>query len=202
MVRYIPHYTSISSWFPSSFLVATIKKLPWDWVRDPVTWHFCFYLLSFSWTVFSFFLALFIHTYISVSVWSCLVAQSPVFLPGKSHGQRSLVGYSPWGYKRIGHTQINYTHTHTYACIYIHLYEYVPIYSFKNCYFQVTLCNGSIKEIASSAFCYWERLNKEEKLLLGPIYRVRFCEREQKTHKITFDLIEYFTHHTDCTFHP
>ena len=23
----------------------------------------------------------------------------PVFLPGESHGQRSLVGYSPWGYK-------------------------------------------------------------------------------------------------------
>ena len=22
---------------------------------------------------------------------------SPVFLPGKSHGQRSLAGYSPWG---------------------------------------------------------------------------------------------------------
>ncbi|CAI9169407.1 unnamed protein product [Rangifer tarandus platyrhynchus] len=22
---------------------------------------------------------------------------APVFLPGKSHGQRSLVGYSPWG---------------------------------------------------------------------------------------------------------
>ena len=26
-----------------------------------------------------------------------------VFLPGKSHGQRSLAGYSPWGHKRIGH---------------------------------------------------------------------------------------------------
>ena len=24
---------------------------------------------------------------------------TPVFLPGKSHGQRSLVGYSPWGCK-------------------------------------------------------------------------------------------------------
>jgi len=24
---------------------------------------------------------------------------TPVFLPGKFHGQRSLVGYSPWGYK-------------------------------------------------------------------------------------------------------
>ena len=28
---------------------------------------------------------------------------TPVFLPGKSHGQRSLVGYGPWGCKRVGH---------------------------------------------------------------------------------------------------
>ena len=28
---------------------------------------------------------------------------APVFLPGKSHGQRSLVGYSPWGHKTVGH---------------------------------------------------------------------------------------------------
>ena len=26
-----------------------------------------------------------------------------VFLPGKSHGHRSLVGYSPWGHKRVRH---------------------------------------------------------------------------------------------------
>ena len=25
----------------------------------------------------------------------------PVFLPGEFHGQRSLVGYTPWGHKRI-----------------------------------------------------------------------------------------------------
>jgi len=24
---------------------------------------------------------------------------TPIFLPGESHGQRSLVGYSPWGCK-------------------------------------------------------------------------------------------------------
>ena len=24
---------------------------------------------------------------------------TPIFLPGKSHGQRSLAGYSPWGHK-------------------------------------------------------------------------------------------------------
>jgi len=27
-----------------------------------------------------------------------------VFLPGKSHGQRSLVGYSPWGHKESATT--------------------------------------------------------------------------------------------------
>ena len=25
----------------------------------------------------------------------------PVFLPGKSHGQSSLEGYSPWGHQRV-----------------------------------------------------------------------------------------------------
>ena len=25
----------------------------------------------------------------------------PIFLPGKSHGQRSLAGYSPWGFKEL-----------------------------------------------------------------------------------------------------
>ena len=28
---------------------------------------------------------------------------TPVFLPGKFHGQRSLAGYRPWGHKRVGH---------------------------------------------------------------------------------------------------
>ena len=28
---------------------------------------------------------------------------TPVFLPGKSHGQRRLACYSPWGCKRVGH---------------------------------------------------------------------------------------------------
>ena len=33
--------------------------------------------------------------------WQC----TPVFLPGKSHGQRSLVGYSPWGCKESATTE-------------------------------------------------------------------------------------------------
>ena len=31
------------------------------------------------------------------------MATNAVFLPGKFHGQRSLVGYSPWGRKRVRH---------------------------------------------------------------------------------------------------
>ena len=27
---------------------------------------------------------------------------TPVFWPGESHGQRSLVGYSPWCHKELG----------------------------------------------------------------------------------------------------
>ena len=30
---------------------------------------------------------------------------TPVFLPGKSHGWRNLVGYSPWGHKELDTTE-------------------------------------------------------------------------------------------------
>ena len=34
--------------------------------------------------------------------WRRKWQSTPVFLPGKSHRERSLVGYSPWGHKRVG----------------------------------------------------------------------------------------------------
>ena len=40
-------------------------------------------------------------------LWRRKWPPTPVFLPGKSHGQRSLMGYSPWGCKELdttGHT--------------------------------------------------------------------------------------------------
>ena len=36
---------------------------------------------------------------------------TPVFLPGESHGQRSLVGYSPWGRKELDMTERLSTHS-------------------------------------------------------------------------------------------
>ena len=38
-----------------------------------------------------------------------------VFLHGDFHGQRSLVGYSPWGSWRIRHYWVTHTHTHTHT---------------------------------------------------------------------------------------
>ena len=42
-----------------------------------------------------------------------------VFLPGKSHGQRSLMGHSPWGHTDRGAWQatlcLTHTHTHTHS---------------------------------------------------------------------------------------
>ena len=35
--------------------------------------------------------------------WRTAWQPSPVFLPGESHGWRSLAGYSPWGHKRARH---------------------------------------------------------------------------------------------------
>ena len=35
--------------------------------------------------------------------WRRKWQSTPVLLPGKSHGQRSLMGYRPLGLKRVGH---------------------------------------------------------------------------------------------------
>ena len=50
-------------------------------------------------------------------LWKRKWQPTPVFLLGESHGQRSLVGYSPWGHKESDMTEVT---SHTYA-LYTHL---------------------------------------------------------------------------------
>ena len=53
---------------------------------------------------------------IEVIQFSSVQSLSPVFLPGKFHGQRSLVGYSPWGRKECDMTE--WLHFHfSLSCI-------------------------------------------------------------------------------------
>ena len=43
-----------------------------------------------------------------------LFFSTPVFLPGESHGQRSLMGYSPWGCKKSD-TEMTLALMHAYG---------------------------------------------------------------------------------------
>ena len=42
---------------------------------------------------------LWLHSWMGKIPWKRKWQPTPVFLPGEFHGQRSLVGYSPWGGK-------------------------------------------------------------------------------------------------------
>ena len=46
--------------------------------------------------------------------WRRAWQPTAVFLPGESHGQRSLVGHSPWGHKELDTTEMH-AHTYTYS---------------------------------------------------------------------------------------
>ena len=46
--------------------------------------------------------------------WSRKWQPTPAISPGKFHGQRSLVGYSPWGHKHSDTTEHTSTHAHTW----------------------------------------------------------------------------------------
>ena len=43
--------------------------------------------------------------WIGENPWRRAWQPTPVFLNGESHGQRSLVGYSPWGHKESNMTE-------------------------------------------------------------------------------------------------
>ena len=48
--------------------------------------------------------------------WRRACQPTPLFLPGESHGQRSLEGYSPWGCKELDTTEATeHTRTHCHS---------------------------------------------------------------------------------------
>ena len=59
------------------------------------------------------------ESWVGKTPWSRKWQSTPVFLLGKFHGQRSLVGYSLWGHKESGLTEHMHTHTHTHTRIII-----------------------------------------------------------------------------------
>ena len=53
------------------------------------------------------------HPWVRKIHWRRKWQPTPVFLPGKTHGQRSLAGYSPWGCKEAHTTERLHSLTHS-----------------------------------------------------------------------------------------
>ena len=53
-------------------------------------------------------------------LWRRKWQPTPVFLPGNFHGQRSLVGYNPWGHKESDTTEWLHFHFQLYYCCLIY----------------------------------------------------------------------------------
>ena len=53
----------------------------------------------------------------TVAPWRREWQPTPVFSPENSHGQKSLVGYSPWGRRESDVTEGAHTHTHMNECL-------------------------------------------------------------------------------------
>ena len=51
------------------------------------------------------------NPWIRKTPWRRKWQPTPVFLPGRFHGQRSLAGYSPWGHKELDTAELLSTHT-------------------------------------------------------------------------------------------
>ena len=76
------------------------------------------------------------HPWVEKIPWRRKWQPTPAFLPGESHGPRSLAGYSPWGHKRVRCCLVTkqeqniyiYVCICMYACVYICMYVNVFIY--------------------------------------------------------------------------
>ena len=76
-----------------------------------------------------------------------------ILLSGKFHGQRSLVGYSPWGCKESDMTEVIEC-IDVCVCVYIHIFNGTLIYHYKN----FAICKNM-----SGSTRYYAKWNKSEK---------------------------------------
>jgi len=77
-------------------------------------------------------------------LWSRARQFTPVFLPGKSHGCRRLVGYRSWGFNRVRHNLVT-KNSPLYTIYVLHLL-YPFLYSWKQhlgCFHFLAIVNSS-----------------------------------------------------------
>ena len=91
-------------YIPSTYLSCNWKFAPFDYLYPvfPPPTLVTTNLISFSVSLGFLFIFRFHYLFFS---WKRKWQPTPVFLPGKSHGERSLVGYSPQGCKKLDTTE-------------------------------------------------------------------------------------------------
>ena len=76
--------------------------------------------------------------------WRRKWQHAPVFFPGKTHRQRSLAGYSPWGCKRVGHdlvTKQQNSNQLEFSAIHVHIYIHISRETFITNHVQAHFMN-------------------------------------------------------------
>ena len=78
--------------------------------------------------------------------WNRRWAPSPVFLPGKSHGQGSLADYNPWGCKEPDTTEYSHTRAHTHTHTHAHMHTHTHTDSIYYYMFETWLRYAKLKK--------------------------------------------------------
>ena len=75
--------------------------------------------------------------------WRRKWQSTPVFLPGKFHRQRSLVGYNLEGHRELGVTE----HAHTYMCYQHHIRLLKSVFNHVIFYCTFRMRGGALADI-------------------------------------------------------
>ena len=76
--------------------------------------------------------------------WRSQQQPTPVFLPGKSHGQRSLVGYDPWGHRGVKSDRVTKQGTRPMLCDNFLPHGFWVAFQFQNSIHIVLDISGSL----------------------------------------------------------
>ena len=90
--------------------------------------------------------------------WGRKWQPSPAFLPGESHGQRSLTGYSPWGHTESDVTE--HIHTASVYCLFLYRLKVVLLLqiAFSEDFFWRGPVLKSLLNLLQYCFCFTYRL--------------------------------------------
>ena len=86
------------------------------------------------------------HPWFQKIPWRRAWQPTPVFLPGEFHGQRNLVGYSPWGHKELDTTE-QLTHI-IFHCVHIFFSQSI-IHQWMNFFHILATVNNAAMNVCT-----------------------------------------------------